>query len=75
MTIREARLNAGLSQQKMSDLLNIPKRTIEDWESGKRIPPEYVKSLVIDKLEQIKQVKTVDAFLHLLFLLYIVNIG
>lgn len=32
-TIKEARHEAGLSQQKMSDLLGIPKSTIEKLES------------------------------------------
>lgn len=53
--IKEARTAAGLTQQQMSDLLRIPKRTIENWENGKREPPEYVKYLVIDKLNILKK--------------------
>jgi hypothetical protein len=34
----------------MSDLLGIPLRTIEDWDSGRRKPPEYVVSLIIYRL-------------------------
>lgn len=48
---KDARTAAGLTQQQMSDLLKIPKRTIEEWEAGRRTPPEYVKILVIEKLE------------------------
>lgn len=48
--IATARKRAGLTQAAMSDLLGIPKRTIEDWESGKRKCPDYVKRLVVDKL-------------------------
>jgi len=33
------------------------KRTIEDWETGKRTPPEYVKALVIEKLKLIEKDK------------------
>ena len=36
----------GLSQQGFSDKYGIPKRTIEDWERGKRKPPEYVVKLL-----------------------------
>lgn len=54
MTIKEAREKAGLSQQKMSDLMQIPKRTIENWESGKTTPPPYVSRLVIKELLSIK---------------------
>ncbi len=36
----------GLSQQAFSDKYEIPKRTIEDWERGRRKPPEYVVKLL-----------------------------
>jgi DNA-binding transcriptional regulator YiaG len=60
MTIKEARIAANLTQQQMSDLLGIPKRTIEDWESGTRKPPEYVERLVVEKLNSIAQEKTLS---------------
>lgn len=53
MTIKEARLLAGLTQQQMSDLFEIPKRTIENWEAGDRKPPAYVEKLIVEKLQQI----------------------
>lgn len=43
--IKDARLALGWSQQKMSDELEIPKRTIQDWETVKRTPPVYVEKL------------------------------
>lgn len=46
MDIKEIRLISGLSQQAFSDKYKIPKRSIENWESGKRTPPEYVISLL-----------------------------
>ena len=55
MTIKEARQAAGLSQAKMSKLFEIPKRTIESWESGERKPPAYVERLIIEKLRQMKK--------------------
>ena len=54
-TIRDARRLAGLSQQGVTDTLGIPKRTIQDWESGKRTPPGWAEALVIEKLEKIAQ--------------------
>ena len=54
-TIREARQAAGLSQQGVTDALGIPKRTLQDWESGKRTPPGWAEALVIEKLEKIAQ--------------------
>lgn len=50
--LQEARKAAGLSQAKMAKLLDIPKRTIENWEAGTRKPPVYVERLIIEKLQQ-----------------------
>ena len=55
MTLKEARLAAGLTQQAMSDMLEIPKRTIEDWEAGKRKCPPYVERLVLKELKEIAE--------------------
>lgn len=55
MTIKEARKKAGLTQAQMSELLEIPKRTIGDWETGTRKPPAYVEKLVIRELERIAE--------------------
>lgn len=53
--IKEARLNAGLTQQRMSEVFEIPKRTIENWEAGTRKPPVYVEKLIIRELERIAE--------------------
>ena len=46
MTVKELRSLTGLTQAKFSEKYHIPKRTIEDWESDKRTPPEYVIELL-----------------------------
>lgn len=46
MTIKELRSLTGLSQKAFSDKYGIPKRTIEDWETERRTPPEYVIKLL-----------------------------
>lgn len=51
--IKNARLNANLTQAEMSEKLGIPKRTIEEWERNNRKPPEYVERLVIAELNRI----------------------
>ena len=53
MTIKEARQAAGLTQAEMSKLFEIPKRTIENWETGTRKPASYIDKLIIEKFEQI----------------------
>lgn len=55
MTIKEARQAAGMTQQQMADLTGIPKRTIENWDSGKSNPPEWAEQLILDKLDEIKE--------------------
>ncbi len=42
MTIKEMRMKLDMTQEVFSQRYNIPKRTIENWESGKRTPPAYV---------------------------------
>lgn len=54
-TIRDARKAAGLSQQGVTDALGIPRRTLQDWEAGKRTPPGWAEALVVEKLERIAQ--------------------
>ena len=46
MEVKELRMLSGLSQQAFSDKYKIPKRSIENWEGGKRNPPEYVINLL-----------------------------
>lgn len=58
--IKEARLLARLSQAEMSKMLEIPKRTIEDWETGNRKPPVYVEKLVVAELNRIADNKTME---------------
>ena len=40
--VRAIRQRTGLSQAAFADKYEIPKRTIENWETGKRVPPIYV---------------------------------
>ena len=46
MTIREMRNRLGDTQSEFSARYNIPFRTIQNWEAGTRIPPEYVLELL-----------------------------
>lgn len=52
MTIKEARTRIGWSQATMSTMLEIPRRTIENWENGVNTPPPYVEKLIIDEIER-----------------------
>lgn len=46
LDFHEIRTLSGLTQQAFSEKYGIPKRSIENWEGGKRTPPEYVISLL-----------------------------
>ena len=48
--IKDARERLGISQEKFSKKYDIPKRTIEDWESGKSKPPRYVMNMLLEKV-------------------------
>lgn len=56
--IKAARIAAGLTQAEVYELLRIPLRTLQDWENERRTPPEWAELLIIEKLEQIKEKKT-----------------
>ena len=56
--IRAAREAAGLTQAEVFEVLRIPMRTLQDWENDRRTPPEWAELLIIEKLEQIKEKKT-----------------
>lgn len=57
MTIKEAREEAGLSRAEMSRVFEIPVRTLEEWDAGRRTPPPYVEKLIVEKLQRIKEEK------------------
>lgn len=46
LDFHEIRALSGLTQQAFSEKYGIPKRSIENWEGGKRNPPAYVISLL-----------------------------
>ena len=62
-TIRE---RTGLSRKDFSIHIGIPLRTIEDWEAGRRRPPEYIPRLIeyqlrYEELNNKKQKEEQDA--------------
>ena len=49
-SIRELRTSTGMTQTEFGEYLNIPMRTIQNWEGGQRNCPEYVIELINYKL-------------------------
>ena len=48
--IKGLRDKTGMTRKAFSDHLGIPVRTVEDWEKGKRTPPEYIPRLIAYQL-------------------------
>ena len=40
-----------MSRKEFSEHVGIPVRTLEDWEAGRRTPPEYVPRLIAYQLK------------------------
>lgn len=59
-TIKEIRQSTGLSQAKFCEALNIPKRTVQDWEQGLRKCPEYVMELIAYRVENDPNIPKVE---------------
>ena len=49
--IKELREQTGMNRREFSEYTKIPVRTLEDWEAGKRTPPEYVPRLLSYQLK------------------------
>ena len=52
MNITEMRNYIGVSRAEFSRRYNIPLRTLESWEAGVRIPPEYVLDLLEESVRR-----------------------
>jgi len=47
----ELRKRTGLSRKEFAERFEIPYRTIQDWELGNRVMPEYVLRLIAYRVE------------------------
>jgi len=59
--IRELRECTGMNRKEFSEHTGIPVRTLEDWEAGRRTPPEYIPRLIAYQLAYEKLSKEVKA--------------
>lgn len=50
-TIKVLRESTGMSRKEFSEHTGIPVRTLEDWEAGRRTPPEYIPRLIAYQLK------------------------
>lgn len=52
MTIKDLRTASGMTQKAFAEYFGIPKRTIENWEGGKRDAADYLLTLIEYKLRR-----------------------
>lgn len=44
--LKEIREMAGMNRTQFSEYIGIPRRTLEEWEGGRRKAPDYVINLI-----------------------------
>lgn len=54
-SVKDIAKDAGLSQRKLAERFCIPLRTMEDWCTGKRTPPDYVRFMIQECLGLLKR--------------------
>lgn len=50
-TIKEMRHACGMTQVEFAAALGIPRRSVQNWETGVNTPPEYVVNLIRYRVE------------------------
>lgn len=50
MTIKELCERYSISQTTLAKRFGIPLRTVQDWHSGRRTPPDYVVTMIDELL-------------------------
>ena len=65
--MKEFRTSTGLSQQQFADYYGISVRTLQQWEQGRRTPPEYIFEMMkrIWKLDHKKTYAGIDVDLSM----------
>lgn len=59
-TIKKLRESTGMSRKAFSEHTRIPVRTLEDWEAGRRTPPEYIPRLIAYQLKYEELISTAE---------------
>lgn len=50
MTIEQARKQVNMSRREVAEWLEIPYRTLTNWENGERPCPVYIEKLIVEKI-------------------------
>lgn len=52
LILKETRTTYGLTQKELSEITEIPLRTIENWEMGARTPSPWIEKMIVSHLKQ-----------------------
>ncbi|WP_294468636.1 helix-turn-helix transcriptional regulator [uncultured Anaerofustis sp.] len=55
MKIKEVRIKLKLERKTVCEYVDIPYRTYEKWEREERIPPEYIKNMIIFIMRKMRE--------------------
>jgi len=61
--IEEARTAINMTRSDMSAYFDIPVRTIEDWDAGKRKPAPWAEKLILERLDSLKRPSIMKKFI------------
>lgn len=61
-TLKKVRESVGMNRREFSDYMEIPLRTLEEWEAGRRKMPDYLLRLIVyyTKTEMLLRQKGLD---------------
>lgn len=61
-TLKEVRESVGMNRTQFSEYMDIPLRTLEEWEAGRRKMPDYLLRLIVyyTKTEMLLRQKGLD---------------
>ena len=57
MTFKELRERSGMTRGQFAEYFEIPYRTVQNWELGLRVCPDYLLKLMKYKLDQEGKIK------------------
>ena len=53
--IKKARIESGLSRAEVARRLEMPYRTLEDWEKGDHYPKPYIEKLIVREIKSFSE--------------------
>lgn len=61
LTLKKHKDELKITQLEMCTILfGVPHRTLQSWLQGEKLPPDYVKNLIINRLENIDASKIIE---------------